>query len=85
MNLRNSLLVLSLACAVTACDSAGNDALIVGQLESDRIEIRSEVFEPIIEISVTEGQRVSKGDLLLRQDATRMLARISDTSLASTC
>ncbi len=82
MKRANSLLVLSIACAAVACDSASKDARIVGQLESDRIEIRSEVFEPIIEIAVAEGQRVSKGDLLLRQDDTRILARIRETEAA---
>jgi HlyD family secretion protein len=71
-----SLLVLSIA--LLACDGANDDSRIVGQLESDRIEIRSEVFEPIVEIAVAEGQRVSKGDLLLRQDDTRILAKIDE-------
>ncbi len=77
-----SLLALSIAVAVTACESANDDARIVGQLESDRIEIRSEVFEPIVEIAVLEGQRVSSGDLLLRQDDTRILSRIRETEAA---
>ena len=59
---------LSIAVAVTACDSADDNSRIVGQLESDRIAIRSEVFERIVEIAGTEGQRGSSGDLLLRQD-----------------
>ena len=64
--------------AVAACDAANDGSRVVGQLESDRIEIRSEVFEPIVEIVVKEGQRVSKGDRLLRQDDTRILARIQE-------
>ncbi len=76
MKLEISLLVLSIA--LLACDGANDDSRVVGQLESDRIEIRSEVFEPIVEIAVAEGQRVSKGDLLLRQDDTRILAKIDE-------
>ncbi len=76
MKLEISLLVLSIA--LLACDAANDDSRVVGQLESDRIEIRSEVFEPIVEIAVAEGQRVSKGDLLLRQDDTRILAKIDE-------
>ena len=82
MKFIHSLLALSIAVAVTACDSANDDSRIVGQLESDRIEIRSEVFERIVEIAVVEGQRVSSGDLLLRQDDTRILSRIRETEAA---
>lgn len=82
MRSNHSLLALSIAVAVTACDAANTDSRIVGQLESDRIEIKSEVFEPIVEIAVTEGQRVSSGDLLLRQDDRRILSRISETEAA---
>jgi HlyD family secretion protein len=49
---------------------------IVGQLESDRIEISAEVSEPITEIAVLEGQHVAGGDLLLKHDNTRILARV---------
>ena len=80
MKLKIALVVLSMA--LLACDTANDDSRVVGQLESDRIEIRSEVFEPIVEIAVTEGQPVSKGDLLLRQDDTRILARIDETEAA---
>ncbi len=80
MKLKISLLILSLA--LMACDAANEDSRAVGQLESDRIEIRSEVFEPIVEIAVAEGQSVSKGDLLLRQDDARISARIDETEAA---
>ncbi len=80
MKLKFSLLMLSLV--LTACDAANEDSRVVGQLESDRIEIRSEVFEPIVEIAVAEGQSVSKGDLLLRQDDARITARIDETEAA---
>ena len=82
MRFVHSLLALSIAVAVTACDSEDDDSRIVGQLESDRIEIRSEFFEPIVEIAVIEGQRVSSGDLLLRQDDRRIRFRISETEAA---
>ena len=80
MKLKYSLLMLSLV--LMACDAANEDSRVVGQLESDRIEIRSEVFEPIVEIAVAEGQSVSKGDLLLRQDDARISARIDETEAA---
>ncbi len=80
MKLKFFLLMLSLV--LTACDAANEDSRVVGQLESDRIEIRSEFFEPIVEIAVAEGQSVSKGDLLLRQDDARITARIDETEAA---
>ena len=80
MKLKILLLLLSLVLA--ACDAANEGSRVVGQLESDRIEIRSEVFEPIVEIAVAEGQSVSKGDLLLRQDVARITARIDETEAA---
>ena len=80
MKLKFSLLMVSLV--LTACDAANEDSRVVGQLESDRIEIRSEFFEPIVEIAVAEGQSVSKGDLLLRQDDARITARIDETEAA---
>jgi HlyD family secretion protein len=76
------ILLLILSLALMACDAANEGSRVVGQLESDRIEIRSEVFEPIIEIAVAEGQSVSKGDLLLRQDDARITARIDETEAA---
>jgi len=80
VKLKIFLLMLSLV--LTACDAANQDSRIVGQLESDRIEIRSEFFETIVEIAVAEGQSVSKGDLLLRQDDARITARIDETEAA---
>jgi len=80
VKLKFFLLMLSLV--LTACDAANEDSRVVGQLESDRIEIRSEFFEPIVEIAVAEGQSVSKGDLLLRQDDARITARIDETEAA---
>jgi HlyD family secretion protein len=80
VKLKFFLLMLSLVLA--ACDAANEDSRVVGQLESDRIEIRSEFFEPIVEIAVAEGQSVSKGDLLLRQDDARITARIDETEAA---
>ncbi len=71
------LLGLSLTMlAIAACDSQGENQRIVGQLESDRIEITAEVSEPIIERAVIEGQWVDAGHLLIRQDTSRIESRI---------
>jgi HlyD family secretion protein len=76
------LIAISVCVAVFGCDSTGEDTRVVGQLESDRIEITAEAFEPITEIVVREGQPVSAGDLLLRQDNSRILAGIRETEAA---
>jgi HlyD family secretion protein len=76
------LIPLSICAAIAGCDSSGGDTRVVGQLESDRIEITAEVSEPIVEIIVKEGQRVTAGDLLLQQDKRRILSRIRETKAA---
>jgi HlyD family secretion protein len=63
---------------LTACDGQNADQRIVGQMESDRIEITAEVSEPIIERAVIEGQSVTAGALLIRQDTSRIESRIAE-------
>jgi HlyD family secretion protein len=82
MRIRTILQILACCITIAACDITASDARVVGQLESDRIEIRSEVFEPIVEILVPEGERVAAGQLLLRQDTTRILARVREAEAA---
>ena len=63
---------------LAACDSPDDARRIVGQLESDRIEIAAEVSEPIIERAVIEGQTVERGQLLIQQDTSRIETAISE-------
>ena len=72
------LAVLSLA----ACDNPDNLNVVVGELASDRIELIAEVNEPILEILVAEGERVTAGQLILRQDDTRASARLREAEAA---
>jgi HlyD family secretion protein len=66
------LIVTGLAAPLlVACDNPNNLNIVVGELASDRIELIAEVNEPILEILVAEGEAVSAGQLLLRQDDTR--------------
>ncbi len=60
---------------LTACSPAANENRMVGELTSDRIELTTETSEPIVGIDVVEGATVSAGQLLLRQDSTRVEAR----------
>jgi HlyD family secretion protein len=50
---------------------------MVGTLERDRIELKVESSEPIISIDVADGQEVSPGDLIARQDPARSQARLA--------
>ena len=72
------LAVISLA----ACDNPDNLNVVVGELASDRIELIAEVNEPILEILVAEGERVTAGQLILRQDDTRASARLREVEAA---
>jgi len=63
---------------LTACDRGDDARRIVGQLESDRVEITAEVSEPIIERAVIEGQKVERGQLLTQQDTSRIETAISE-------
>lgn len=77
----NRLLLMTLvllASLLAACDSADDTQRIVGQLESDRVEITAEVSEPILERTVIEGQQVERGQLLIRQDTSRVETAIAE-------
>jgi len=74
ISLSVSLTMLTLA----ACDSPDANHRLVGQLESDRIEITAEVSEPIIERAVIEGQAADVGQLLITQDTSRIEAKIAE-------
>ena len=72
-------LPLSLALlTLVACDSPDVGHRLVGQLESDRIEITAEVSEPIVERAVIEGQPVVAGQLLITQNTARIESRITE-------
>lgn len=75
-NSKTMLLVFSLM--LVACDSQESNKRVVGQLESDRIEITAEVSEPIVERAVIEGQSVDSGHLLISQDTSRIESRIAE-------
>ena len=57
--------------ALAACDNT-EQTFMVGTLERDRVEVSTESNEPIISIAVRDGQMLEAGDLILRQDPTRL-------------
>lgn len=67
---------------LAGCDETDARQLAVGQLASDRIELLSEVSEPIIGIDVAEGAAVARGDVLVRFDSERATARLDEASAA---
>jgi HlyD family secretion protein len=69
---------LVLAVTLSACDTTDNSNRMVGQLESDRIELTADYAEPITERLVREGEAVTAGQLLLRQDDSRILASLDE-------
>ena len=74
--------VLLAALASWSCSSEDQRDRIVGALASDRIELSTETSEPIVEILVAEGERVEKGQLLLRQDSRRAAAQLAEAEAA---
>ena len=82
MNKRTQLLGLIAALLGSACSSETDVTRIIGELASDRVELTAEAAEPITEILVAEGERVSQGQVLLRQDARRADARLAEADAA---
>lgn len=80
------MLVLMAILALVACGAEDNSNRVVGELASDRIELAADVSEPIIEIAVAEGDVVAAGQVLLRQDDARAVARLAaaEAALAQT-
>lgn len=70
------------ALLLSACDSSPDTNRVVGELASDRIELSAEVAEPITEILVAEGTTVAAGQVLMRQDPARALARLAEAEAA---
>lgn len=79
---RYLLLALAAGLLVGACDATNDSARAVGELASDRIELSAEVNEPIVEIVVAEGETVTAGQLLLRQNTARAEARLAEAEAA---
>lgn len=78
MRISKTISLLVALTLLAACDAQDANQRIVGQLESDRIEITAEVAEPIIERAVIEGQAVKAGALLISQDTSRIESRLAE-------
>lgn len=82
MHAKSSLVIAAAVFLIGACDGSNSVQRVVGDLASDRIELTVEASEPIVEILVAEGEAVIAGQLLLRQDATRAMARLAEAIAA---
>jgi HlyD family secretion protein len=80
--MRNTTLLLLTALPLLGCGGEELRTRVIGELASDRVELTAEFAEPIVAIAVAEGEVVSEGQLLLRQDNTRALARLAQAEAA---
>ncbi|MGI9203683.1 MAG: HlyD family secretion protein [Woeseiaceae bacterium] len=73
---------IAIAClcigGLAACSQATDGNRLVGQLESDRIELTAESSEPIIRRAVVEGETVTAGQVIIEQDTQRVAARVAE-------
>ena len=82
MKSHQAVLAIVAATLLGGCESADNTGRVVGELASDRVELVAEFAEPIVEILVAEGEPVTAGQVLMRQDATRAMARLAEAEAA---
>lgn len=80
--MRSLFLILAILCCslVSGCDPSDGRRIAVGQLSSDRIELATEIGEPIVGIDVAEGDAVARGDALIRFDSARASARLAEAA-----
>ncbi|MYE48887.1 MAG: biotin/lipoyl-binding protein, partial [Gammaproteobacteria bacterium] len=64
--------VIACALHVAGCTGDSSPLPLVGTLERERMELVAEFQETIVELNVTEGERVQAGQLLMRQDGARV-------------
>jgi len=76
------LSTLTATAILVGCESADDNLRVVGELASDRIELSAEFAEPVVEIAVAEGEAVTAGQILLRQDDARARTRLVEADAA---
>jgi len=79
---KGTLVILAAILTITACNSNSNGNRVVGELASDRIELTAEFNEAIVEIVAAEGDVVSAGDELLRQNEARAEVQLAEAEAA---
>lgn len=69
-----ALPLIGIGLALAACDGQ-SDTVMVGQLASDRVELRALFTEAVISRPFAEGASVREGDIIIEQDTSRFDAR----------
>jgi HlyD family secretion protein len=64
------------------CENNESPLPLVGTLERDRIEIQAEAWETLVEISVSESERVEAGQTLAIQDPSLARTRVDQARAA---
>jgi HlyD family secretion protein len=82
MNHRKSVGIVLLALATGACTVPKDEDFLIGVLERDRIELVASATEPLFELTVREGELVSRGQVLARLDDRRAAARLAAAEAA---
>ncbi len=72
------ILILLLTVGIGACESSDSPLPLVGTLERDRLEVVAEANERIVEVLVTEGDRVEAGQTLMRLEPELYQAQIDE-------
>lgn len=67
---------------LAACGRDDPDDVLVGTLERDRLELIAEANEPIVEVSVHEGDKVTAGTPLVRLNSEIAQARLDQSTAA---
>ena len=70
------------AMLLTGCDDSSDQSVAVGTLEWDRIEVVTQIAEPVIAWEAREGSTVERGQTLLRLDDRRLQARMDGAEAA---
>jgi HlyD family secretion protein len=65
----------ALALLLLACGDQDEPPFAVGTLERDRVELRAETDDPIVEIAAHEGDDLDAGALILRLEDSRLAAQ----------
>ena len=71
-------LPLLVSLSLMACQSSDDEVRMVGQTESDRVELSATFAEPITSRLVAEGQLVKKGEVIIQQATERSVARVRE-------
>lgn len=64
--------------ALSACGVGSEAERVIGELASDRIELSAEFPERVVAIEIDEGDVISAGQVILRQDDSRAQAVLAE-------